>query len=116
MLAGSERGTAPNLGGVIAIGLSDGEDLEIITWTIYPAHGNLNEGPLGFRLGDGIAMSFMGDFARAINGRHGLMELQPGQVNWGAVNPQPYPGAVGLSMPLVARPIAERLEPKVETE
>jgi beta-galactosidase GanA len=22
------------------------------------------------------------------------MELQPGQVNWGAVNPQPYPGAV----------------------
>ena len=29
VLAGSERGAAPNLGGVIAIGLSDGEDLEI---------------------------------------------------------------------------------------
>ncbi len=71
-----------------------GDDLEIITWTIYPAHGNLNHGPLGFRLGDGVAMSFMGDFARTINGRHGVMELQPGQVNWGAVNPQPYPGAV----------------------
>jgi beta-galactosidase len=24
------------------------------------------------------------------------MELQPGQVNWGAVNPQPYPGAVRM--------------------
>ena len=23
-------------------------------------------------------------------------ELQPGQVNWGEVNPQPYPGAVHL--------------------
>lgn len=70
------------------------KDLEIITWTIYPAHGNLNEGTLGFRLGDGTAMSFMGDFARNINGYHGLMELQPGQVNWGVVNPRPYPGAV----------------------
>jgi beta-galactosidase len=71
-----------------------GKDLDIITWTFYPAHGNPNEGPLGFRLGDGVAMSFMGDFARTINGLHGVMELQPGQVNWGAVNPQPYPGAV----------------------
>ena len=71
-----------------------GKDLDIITWTIYPAHGNPNEGPLGFRLGDGTAMSFMGDFARSIDGLHGVMELQPGQVNWGAVNPQPYPGAV----------------------
>lgn len=70
------------------------KDLDIVTWTIYPAHGNLNEGPLGFRLGDGVGFSFMGDFARPINGAHGLMELQPGQVNWGAVNPQPYPGAV----------------------
>lgn len=71
-----------------------GKDLDIVTWTIYPAHGNANEGPLGFRLGDGTAMSFTGDFARSINGVHGVMELQPGQVNWGAVNPQPYPGAV----------------------
>jgi beta-galactosidase len=70
------------------------KDLDIVTWTIYPVHGNPNRGPLGFRLGDGIAMSFMGDFARAIGGGHGLMELQPGQVNWGAVNPQPHPGAV----------------------
>ena len=69
-------------------------DLDIVTWTLYPVHGDLGEGPLGFRLGDGTAISFMGDFARAINGHHGLMELQPGQVNWGSVNPLPLPGAV----------------------
>jgi beta-galactosidase len=73
-----------------------GRDLDIITWTIYPAHGNLNEGPLGFRLGSAAAFSFASDFHRGINGLHGVMELQPGQVNWGDVNPQPYPGAVHL--------------------
>ena len=71
-------------------------DFEIITWTHYPAHGNLNEGPLGFRLGSAAAMSFYHDYTRTLNGNEGLMELQPGQVNWGDVNPQPYPGAVHL--------------------
>ena len=73
-----------------------GNDFEIITWTHYPVHGNLNEGPLGFRLGSAAEMSFSHDFHRGINGYEGLMELQPGQVNWGDVNPQPYPGAVHL--------------------
>ncbi len=73
-----------------------GKDFEIVTWTIYPAHGNLNEGPLGFRLGSAAAFSFACDFFRCINGTHGIMELQPGQVNWGDVNPQPYPGAVRM--------------------
>ena len=74
----------------------NGNDFEIITWTHYPAHGNLNEGPLGFRLGGAAEMSFSHDFHRNINGFEGLMELQPGQVNWGDVNPQPYPGAIHL--------------------
>jgi beta-galactosidase len=73
-----------------------GRDLDVVTWTIYPAHGNLNEGPLGFRLGSAATLSFAADFHRSINGLHGIMELQPGQVNWGEVNPQPYPGAVHL--------------------
>ncbi|HOB32534.1 MAG TPA: beta-galactosidase, partial [Verrucomicrobiota bacterium] len=72
------------------------KDFEIMTWTIYPAHGNLNEGPLGFRLGGAAAMSFAHDFFRSMNGTQGIMELQPGQVNWGEVNPQPYPGAVHM--------------------
>lgn len=71
-------------------------DFEIMTWTIYPVHGQLNEGALGFRLGSAAAISFACDFFRCINGTHGIMELQPGQVNWGEVNPQPYPGAVRM--------------------
>ncbi len=73
-----------------------GQDLDVVTWTVYPAHGELGEGPLGFRLGDGAAFSFMHDFTRSINGLEGLMELQPGQVNWGASNPWPYPGAIRM--------------------
>jgi beta-galactosidase len=73
-----------------------GNDLDLTTFTIYPAHGNANEGPLGFRLGSMATMSFAHDFFRTINGAHGIMELQPGQVNWGDVNPQPYPGAVHM--------------------
>jgi beta-galactosidase len=73
-----------------------GHDLDISTFTLYPAHGNLNEGPLGFRMGSPAVMSFAHDFFRNINGAHGIMELQPGQVNWGEVNPQLYPGAVHM--------------------
>ncbi len=72
------------------------KDLDLATLTIYPAHGNLNEGPLGFRMGSAATMSFAHDFFRNINGIGGVMELQPGQVNWGDVNPQPYPGAVHM--------------------
>ncbi len=71
-------------------------DLDLATLTIYPAHGNLNQGPLGFRLGSAATMSFAYDFFRNINGIGGVMELQPGQVNWGDVNPQPLPGAVHM--------------------
>jgi beta-galactosidase len=72
------------------------DDFEIITWTIYPVHGRMNEGPLGYRLGDSAGMAFMHDYTRSLNGAEGIMELQPGQVNWGEYNPQPYPGAVRL--------------------
>lgn len=71
-------------------------DFDVTAWTHYPVHGNPNRGPLGFRMGDPYVMSFAGDFMRTINGQAGVMELQPGQVNWGDVNPQPYPGAVHL--------------------
>ena len=71
-------------------------DLDVFTWTHYPVHGNLNEGPLGFRLGDPYVMSFNHDLYRSFNGLSGLMELQTGQVNWGSVNPLPLPGAVRM--------------------
>jgi beta-galactosidase len=71
-------------------------DFDVVSWTLYPVHGNAARGPLGFRLGDPAVLTFAGDFMRSLNGQHGIMELQPGQVNWGEVNPQPYPGAVYL--------------------
>ncbi|HEY7303501.1 MAG TPA: beta-galactosidase [Bryobacteraceae bacterium] len=70
--------------------------LDVFTWTHYPVHGELNEGPLGFRLGSAETMSFMHDFMRSFNGLSGPMELQPGQVNWGSVNPWPLPGAIHM--------------------
>ena len=70
--------------------------LDVFSWTHYPVHGELNEGPLGFRLGSAETMSFMHDFMRSFNGLSGPMELQPGQVNWGAVNPWPLPGAIHM--------------------
>jgi beta-galactosidase len=74
------------------------DDVDITTWTVYPVHGELlsDSGPLGFRLGDSAMLGFMHDFARNLNGYSGVMELQPGQVNWGDVNPQPLPGAIHL--------------------
>ena len=71
-------------------------DLDVMTWTIYPVHGQMNEGPLGYRLGNYDAMSFMHDYIRTLNSAQGIMELQPGQVNWGEVNPWPLPGAVRM--------------------
>ena len=71
-----------------------GKDLDIMTSTLYPVSGEFDEPPLGFRLGDGSWVSFTHDFMRNINGRFGVMELQPGQVNWGKVNPLPQPGVV----------------------
>jgi len=70
--------------------------LDVFSWTHYPVHGELNEGPLGFRLGSAEQMSFMHDFMRSFNGLSGPMELQPGQVNWGDVNPWPLPGAIHM--------------------
>ena len=67
------------------------KDLDLFTWTHYPVHGDLSRRTA--RSVSGWAaraiQSFMHDFMRPINGISGLMELQPGQVNWGAVNPWP---------------------------
>ena len=78
--------------------LLSSKDLDVFTWTHYPVHGDefAENGPLGFRLGSGAVQSFMHDFLRPVNGLSGLMELQPGQVNWGAINPWPQPGAIHM--------------------
>jgi beta-galactosidase len=70
-------------------------DLDFVSYTMYPVAGYAKGvGNQGFRLGDPWRISFANDMFRSIKGITGVMELQPGQVNWGSYNPQPYPGAV----------------------
>ena len=70
-------------------------DLDFISYTMYPVAGyTKGMGDQGFRLGDFWKIPFANDFFRPLKGITGVMELQPGQVNWGTYNPQPYPGAV----------------------
>lgn len=72
--------------------------LDIFTLTLYPVAGKFISPPgtERFRLGDPMAVAYHHDFARGHNGRWGMMEQQPGQVNWGPHNSRPYPGAVRL--------------------
>lgn len=77
------------------IGLS--KDLDFITYTTYPVAGySRGIGEQGFRLSMPNIIGFSNDFFRPVSGITGVMELQPGQVNWGTYNPQPLPGAVRL--------------------
>jgi beta-galactosidase len=70
--------------------------LDFASFTMYPVRGEENLGPLGFRLGSPYRLTFATDYYRSIKGVTGVMELQPGQVNWAPVNPQPQPGAVRM--------------------
>ncbi len=73
-------------------------DLDFASHTMYLLSTFLNypEGNLGFRLGSGMELSFSSEMARSVKGFTGIMELQPGQINWGKYNAQPLPGAVRM--------------------
>jgi len=74
------------------------KDLNVLSYTVYPVAGIFSNwgsvGDEGFRTGFPTRMSYSNDFFRYKKGFTGVMELQPGQVNWGRYNPQPYPGIV----------------------
>ena len=71
--------------------------LDFHSYTRYMVYGENNGvGPKGYRLGPVERIAKANDFFRTIDGVYGVMELQPGQVNWGRINPQPLPGAVRL--------------------
>ncbi|MEM1134875.1 MAG: beta-galactosidase [Bacteroidota bacterium] len=74
------------------------EDLDFASHTMYLTSGFLSDhgSSLSHRLGSGMELSFSQEFAESINGATGIMELQPGQINWGVINPQPLPGAVRM--------------------
>ena len=84
---------------ISTIGASDprrSDALDFISYTMYPVGGGKGLGDEGFRLGwqDGIA--FANAFYKNIKGVTGVMELQPGQVNWARINPQPAPGVIRM--------------------
>jgi beta-galactosidase len=69
-------------------------DLDFASHTVYLTGSTLNC-PNG-RLGSGMEMAFFSELSRSVTGYTGIMELQPGQVNWGRWNTQPLPGAVRM--------------------
>ncbi len=71
--------------------------LDFVTYTKYLVAGyDKGIGPQGFRMGSATSIAFANDLFRSFNGVTGVMELQPGQVNWGKFNPQPMPGVVRM--------------------
>jgi beta-galactosidase len=77
------------------VGMS--KELDFDCYTRYVVYGgSLGIGKNGYRLGDYTSIGMSNDFFRPTKGMYGCMELQPGQVNWGSINPQPLPGAVRL--------------------
>jgi beta-galactosidase len=68
-----------------------------MSWDSYPCPG-CEIAPIDqhYRVGDPSQIGFMHDFLRGFHKRLGLMEIQPGQVNWGDTPVHLYPGAVRL--------------------
>lgn len=72
-------------------------ELDFVSYTRYMVYGgDLGIGKKGYRVGEPSRIPMANDFFRPMKGLYGVMELQPGQVNWGSVNSQPLPGAVRL--------------------
>lgn len=72
------------------------DHIDFPTFTMYPVSGKNELGGNNFRTGIPFRIYEACDYHRPIAGITGLMELQPGQVNWGSVNPQLLPGTVHM--------------------
>ena len=72
------------------------DHLDFPTFTMYPVSGRNELGGNNFGTGIPYRIYEACDYYRPITGVTGLMELQPGQVNWAAVNPQLLPGTVHM--------------------
>jgi beta-galactosidase len=73
------------------------DHLDFLSYTCYLVNGwDKGYGRQGFRIGESHRIGYENDFYRNIKGVSGVMEIQPGQVNWGLFNPQTSPGAVRL--------------------
>lgn len=70
--------------------------LDFATYTAYPNGGSDNLGELGFRLGNSKTVLFAAEYYKLIGGLSGVLEMQPGPVNWGSYNPLLLPGTVRM--------------------
>ncbi|WP_081152813.1 beta-galactosidase [Niastella vici] len=70
--------------------------LDFATYTAYPNGGSDNIGDQGFRLGNSKVILFAADHYKSVGGVSGVMEVQPGPVNWGSYNPLLLPGTVRM--------------------
>lgn len=71
--------------------------LDFISYTRYMVYGeHQGIGLKGYRVGEYSRIAMANDYFRPLSPVYGVMELQPGQVNWGSINSQPLPGAVHL--------------------
>lgn len=72
------------------------EKLDFIAYTSYLNNGSANLGDNGFRLGNPNNLLLANDYFRPIKGVTGVLEIQPGQVNWANVNSLLLPGTVRM--------------------
>lgn len=70
--------------------------MDFPTFTLYPVAGANVLGGDSYAIGDPARLMEAAAYFRPINGTFGVMEMQPGQVNWGNINPQPMPGAINM--------------------
>ena len=74
------------------------KDMDFASHTMYLTsnRSNTSGDSLAHRLGSGMELCFSKELAGSVNGYTGIMELQPGQINWGKFNAIPMPGAVRM--------------------
>ncbi|MGN8071047.1 beta-galactosidase [Mucilaginibacter sp. 22184] len=70
--------------------------LDFAAYTAYPNGGSDNIGESGFRLGNSDVVLFASEYYKSVGGVSGVLEIQPGPVNWGSYNPLLLPGTVRL--------------------
>lgn len=72
--------------------------LDFATFTLYPVAGANILGGDSYKIGNPARLMEAIAYYGSLGKRFGLMELQPGQVNWSEITPQPGAGAVRLWM------------------
>lgn len=70
--------------------------IDFAAYTAYPNGGTDNIGELGFRLGNSKSILFAAEYYKSVGGVSGVMEMQPGPVNWGGYNPLLLQGTVRM--------------------